>query len=151
MKVSDYLSENGIGIEKSIRNREEVLRRLSEILCETGLDYDIETLVSELAEREQLGSTGIGCGIALPHVYLDVDDLCAAMIRTEKGIDFDAVDDEPCRIFFLIVGDKENREPYITLLSQISRVIKHQSARDEILLAATPADILGAIQKAESA
>ena len=150
MKVSDYVTEDRISIEPDLETRDDVLRRLAEILCNTGLDKDVDSLLADLIEREDLGSTGIGGGIALPHIYLDVDDLHVAMIRTEKEIDFDAVDDEPCRIFFLIVGDKDAREPYLVLLSQISRFIRHQSAREEILKAATPAEILDALLRAES-
>jgi len=149
LKVSSYLSEDTISIEKNIKNRQEVLRRLAEILCDAGLNQDVEELVAQLLERERLGSTCIGCGIALPHLYLDVDDLHVAMVRTDNGVDFDAMDDEPCRIFFLIIGKKDNTEPYIALLSQISRILKRRSARDGILQAQSPAEVLEAIRAAE--
>ena len=149
MKVSTYLSEDKISIEKNIKNREQLLKRLAEILCDAGLNQDVEELVDQLMERERLGSTSIGCGIALPHVYLDVDDLQVAMVRTHNGVDFEAMDDEPCRIFFLIIGKKDNTEPYIALLSQISRMLKRQSARDGILQAQSPAEILEAIRATE--
>jgi len=149
LMVSTYLSEDKISIEKNIKNREQLLKRLAEILCDAGLNQDVEELVDQLMERERLGSTCIGHGIALPHLYLEVDDLQVAMVRTHNGVDFEAMDGEPCRIFFLIIGKKDNTEPYIALLSQISRMLKRQSAREGILQAQSPAEVLEAIRAAE--
>lgn len=96
---------------------------------------DPELLLEMLKRRESLGSTGIGKGVAIPHGRsLAISELRVLFAVSKRGIDFDAIDDEPVHIFFLIVAppqDKHNE--YLPLLGKIAELVKEKKVRDRLL------------------
>ena len=153
LPLVEYLTVDRVSIEADLKSRDDVLQRLARLLCqskdaEPALRNNQEGVLSEIKKREVLGSTGIGGGIALPHIYLDVEKLYVAMVRTEKGVDFNALDEQPCRVFLLIIASKDHRQQYIQLLSQISRLMKVPSTREAILKAKSEPEIIRIIRDA---
>lgn len=149
MKLSDLLAEDKIHLNGKIKNRDEAVHKLVE-LVENGFDH--ETIFNSVLEREKLGSTGIGKGVAVPHVRLDsVARPEIAFMRIRKPIDFEAVDSEPCSLFFLVLGptQKEMQGMYLQTMATISRLMRNSDLRDELLSAATPADVLNTIRISE--
>jgi PTS system fructose-specific IIC component len=101
-------------------------------------------------EREKLMSTGIGKGFALPHGKTNsIKEIVAAFGKTINPVDFQASDDEPARLIFLLVGKDNLVGPHIKLLSRISRIMIREEAREKLLLANTPEEIYKCILEEE--
>ncbi|MGQ9608710.1 MAG: PTS sugar transporter subunit IIA, partial [bacterium] len=101
-------------------------------------------------EREELGTTGIGEGIAVPHGKSEaVDRVVAAFGRSEKGINFDSVDNQPVHLFFLLVAPVGSSGPHLLALARISRLLKSREIREKLMKAKTSADILKVLQSEE--
>lgn len=100
-------------------------------------------LAESIFEREQLMSTGIGLGVGVPHVrLLQVTDIFAAVGVTKEPIrDYEALDNEPVSIIFMIIAGRDQHTAYIKVLSQISRLLKNQQIRNTLLSATTPEQI----------
>ena len=106
-------------------DRAEVLRAFAERIAERGLVRDAETLYQRLAEREDLGSTGIGGGIAIPHCKIDgLKQGMVAVGRVRDGVDFGAADGQPVRLFFLVISPSQAPAEHLQALAAISRWIK---------------------------
>lgn len=149
MKLSNLLAEEKIRLDEKIKNRDEAVHKLVEIV-EDSLDH--ETIFNAVLEREKLGSTGIGKGVAVPHVRLDSVAMPeVAFMRIKKPIDFEAVDSEPCALFFLILGParEDSQETYLQTMATISRLMRNPDLRDQLLSAKTPTDILNIINTSE--
>ena len=125
MKISDVLDKRAIKIGLKSTTKEDALKELVDILAEVENIGDPKNILKALVERENLGSTGIGQGIAIPHGKTDkVSRLVAVMGTSKHGVDFDALDGEPVYIFFLLVAPKETAGPHLKALAQISRLLR---------------------------
>lgn len=99
-----------------------------------------EALYDVLLERERLASTGIGSGVAIPHGRYDgVEELRAAIAICPTGVEFDAVDDLPVKIIVAIVGPKSMPQKHLAALAGVSRVLRNEERRSEVLRAADDA------------
>jgi fructose-specific phosphotransferase system IIA component len=106
-------------------DRAQVLRAFAERIAGQGLVSDPEALFQKLWEREQLGSTAIGGGIAIPHCKVDrLKSGVVAVGRVEEGVDFGAADGQPVRLFFLVVSPSHSPAEHLQILAAISRWIK---------------------------
>lgn len=118
------------------------LRDLAERLHERGVVDDPEHLYQKLWEREQLGSTGIGGGVAIPHCKLSgLDDVVVAVGISRSGIDFGAVDDLPVRLFFLVVSPMKAPAAHLQSLASISKWVKADAHVERILSLDDPHEI----------
>jgi PTS system nitrogen regulatory IIA component len=106
-------------------DREDVLRTFAEQLAEQEVVDDAGELFRKLLEREQLGSTGIGSGVAIPHCKLDhLSEAVLAIGISRKGVEFGAMDAEPVRLFFLLVSPTDSPAIHLQVLAAISKWIK---------------------------
>jgi nitrogen PTS system EIIA component len=106
-------------------SKEEALKELVDVLSDVESIGDGRSIVKALVERESLGSTGIGQGIAIPHGKTDkVKRLVAVLGVSPKGVNFDALDGESVYIFFLLVAPKNTAGPHLKALAQISRLLR---------------------------
>jgi PTS system nitrogen regulatory IIA component len=125
MKISEVLDPRAIKIGLKAMAKEEVLKELVGILAQVENIGDPKNILKALIERESLGSTGIGQGIAIPHGKTDkVSRLVAVLGISKTGVNFDALDGEPVYIFFLLVAPKETAGPHLKALAQISRLLR---------------------------
>lgn len=125
MKITEILPKRGIKMGMEAVDKPEALKELVELLASVKDIGDKKSLVKGLLDREKLGSTGIGQGIAIPHAKTDkVHDIVAVMGISRKGVDFDALDGEPVYIFFLLVAPRESAGPHLKALAQISRLLR---------------------------
>ena len=137
-KLTDYLSPQAIELDVDASLKEDVLARLVEILVRNGRLPAQNTLLESLVEREGLGSTGVGHGVAIPHARSDeIQGFAIALGRTREAVDFDAVDGQPTRIFFLLVGPEKDGNEHLVLLARIARIMKDARTREQLLNAAT--------------
>lgn len=105
MKISEFISEKEIIIGMKATEKQAALDELLQVLEKNNLIQDRKQVLDILLEREKLGSTGIGQGIAVPHAKTDqVKNLVCALGTSEKGINFDSLDGEPVYIIFLVLA-----------------------------------------------
>ena len=116
-----------------------VLREIAR-LCAGALDgVTPDEVESGLREREDMGTTGFGRGIAIPHCRLEsASEFAVGVVSVPDGVSFEAMDDAPVRLLVFIVGPKENSSDHIKVLSTISRVLSDASAVEEMVAARNP-------------
>lgn len=134
MRLDSLTDPELIFPEIDASDREEILRDLSDRLAEHDVIGDSEELYSKLMEREQLGSTGVGAGVAIPHCKLaDLSRVVLAIGITRRGVDFGAIDTKPVRLFFLVVSPTDAPAVHLQVLAAISRWLKQDSHASRVL------------------
>lgn len=142
MRIADYLTENDILTKLHATTREGVIREMVAHLKETGRIDDADALVEILLDRETLGSTGIGHGVAIPHGRLSgLGEILLVFGRSPEGVDFDAHDGEPVKIFFLLVAPEDSAGLHLKTLARISRIVKNPECRKALLNSADQASL----------
>jgi len=132
--LHDYLDENRIIIRNTAR-KEDVLNDLVESMRDANTVMDIDALRAGIFEREKLMSTGIGLGIAIPHVRLDsVSDLTMSVMVVRNGIpDYLSLDDIPVRLVFLLAAHSDQHAEYLRVLSRLSIILKDADFREHLI------------------
>jgi PTS system nitrogen regulatory IIA component len=135
MKILDVLPKEAIIPDLKSRTKNEVLEELVGPLAHLA-GMSRKELVGVLLERERLGSTGIGGGIGIPHGKLkDLDNLMIGFGLSRKGVDFESLDGEPTRIFFLLVTPENSTGLHLKMLARISRILKNEPFKERLLRA----------------
>ena len=143
MKIVDYLDARLIAFLNAA-GRDAAIDELIDLLDRGGKLPDRNVFRAAILHREQLVSTGIGMGIALPHAKLsDLDDFFIAIgIQRKKGIEWNALDKAPVRLIFLIGGPDNRQSEYLQILSQLTTAIKEVELRKEMLQAESVEEVL---------
>jgi PTS system nitrogen regulatory IIA component len=138
-----FITEKRIGCNVEAASKKRVLELLGQRLAETVPALTQDMVFDALVERERLGSTGLGKGIALPHARMpQVAKAVAAFIKLPKGIDFDAVDGEPVDLAFAMLVPKEATQGHLQLLAQLAKMfsdgefcaaLRHAESASELL------------------
>src|SRR5208283_2510962 len=129
MKLGDIIPEGFFVDDLKSTEKEDVIREMVQALVKTGrIDESTSgKVVKALMDREELGSTGIGAGVAVPHAKHDsITDLVGAFGRSRKGINFDALDGEPVHILFLLLSSKSASGAHLEALAYISRLVRDE-------------------------
>jgi len=141
--LADLLEIGTIKLELEARKKNEALQELVELLHRSGRIEDPQTALNGLIDRERLSSTGIGSGIAIPHLLSpDVKRTFMAFGRKQEGLRFDSVDNQPVTLIFLVVGPKQQEYAHLRLLSRMSRLLHDDGFHRSLLEADTPEEIL---------
>jgi len=136
VQIIDMFKKEYIIEELKAKSKRAVLAELSEIFTHYHSGIQGEAMVEVLLDREKLGSTGIGDGIAIPHGKLKgLDHLVIAFGRSREGIDFDAIDGKPVHIFFLLMAPESSTGQHLKALAKISRMLKDQEFRSSLMSA----------------
>ena len=127
MKISDIMSVHSIALSVKAKNKRLLLQEISQ-LASNITHIDERTIFDALLERENLGSTGFGNGVALPHGRLsELDKVHGFFIKTATPVDFSAIDDKPIDLLFLLLSPESSGADHLTALAQISRILKDSS------------------------
>ncbi len=135
MRIKDFLSKDCIGLNLKEVKKKEHLTEMVEILVPIGkiMEDKVDEIIDKLMEREELGSTGIGQGIAIPHIKTEhVSTTTGALGVSEKGVDFDSLDGEPVFISFLLLTPQGATNEHLLAISEISHFLKDKFYRDEL-------------------
>lgn len=131
--IKDLLQENLIIEDIRATDKPGVLREFARLLKSTGRIRNEEELVHVLTERESLGSTGIGNGVAIPHGKLSaLDGMIVAFGRSFSGIEYQSLDTEPVHLFFLLVTPDDKPGDHLKALARISRILKNPELRENL-------------------
>lgn len=147
MKILDVLSKDAINIDLKARDKKGVIDELvAPVAAIAGASQ--EGLVKVLMERERLGSTGIGGGIGIPHGKLkDIESLMLGFGISRRGVDFESMDGRPTHIFFLLLTPENSAGVHLKLLARISRLLKNDAFKEQLMAANFPDDIVSAIRE----
>ena len=134
VKILDFLCDRCIIPNLNSKSKEEALVSLAKRVSEIEPALDQNAVLFVLKEREQLGSTGIGGGVAIPHgKFPELDHMLIVVGRSPEGIPFDAMDNRPVHIMFLLLAPDNSTTPYLKILAQISRLLKTQEVHQRIM------------------
>jgi nitrogen PTS system EIIA component len=134
MRIEEVLKESCVIADIKERTKEGALTELVEALKEADLVSDVGNVVRVILDREKLGSTGIGDGIAIPHGKLkDIHTILCAFGKSAEGVNFDSVDERPVHIFFLLLAPEESASLHLKMLSRISRILRDPSFRRRLV------------------
>lgn len=128
MALIDLINEDVVKVPLTSTSKPEIIRELIQILADKGTIEDAEKVYNAIMDREAQGSTGLEQGIAVPHAKTDaVTDLTIAIGISPKGVDFESLDNEPSKIFFLMLAPPNKSGPHIEALSEIAKLTKSKS------------------------
>ena len=134
VKLSELISPDAVVADMTAADKDAALVELTEALISSGCMQDRDEVLRILQERENLGSTGIGDGVAIPHGKLkDLDRLVMSFGRSRKGVDFDSMDGKPAHLFFLLIAPEESVGIHLKTLARISKLLKDQGVRKKLL------------------
>ena len=151
MLLSELLSAERVKVPLDSRTKSDVLQELVELVTSGRNSADTGAILSSVREREMVLSTGVGGGVAIPHGKTPhIDQLVLAAGVAPEPIDFDALDGKPVRLFFLLLGPESASGAHVKALSRISRMLRRESLRTDLLAARAPEDFLRMIRDSEA-
>ena len=143
MDLRKILNPELIKLDLEGQNKNDVIEELLDILMNTGKIKDREAALKAVLEREEKMSTGIQHGVAIPHGKCDaVNELVACLGIKKDGVDFDALDGEPSRIFIMTLSPISRTGPHVQFLASVSQLLKNDEQREQILSAESVDDII---------
>nr|WP_320194092.1 PTS sugar transporter subunit IIA [uncultured Desulfobacter sp.] len=141
MKISDILKLDAIIADLKAKNKTEAIEELSQAVSPVA-GAEAEDVSAVLLEREHLGSTGIGGGIAIPHGKLEtVKSIAVGFGRSIKGIEFNSLDNRPVHLFFLLLTPEHSTGGHLKVLAQISKLLKMDQFKERLLAAGSQEQI----------
>ena len=150
IKLYRALKENLINLELQGKNKNEVIAELVELLGKSRKIRNKKLFFKAILEREKLGSTGIGNGVAIPHAKSDgVKDFIIAFARKDSGIDFGALDGEKTYLFFALASSRNAVGGHLKILAEISRLVRDKFIVELLKKAKNKKEILKIILDAE--
>jgi mannitol/fructose-specific phosphotransferase system IIA component (Ntr-type) len=150
MKLTERLTEQSVIVDSQKATWRDVVGEMVDRLCTVhGLDAR-DRIMAAVTDREKLMSTGIGCGLAVPHAKLDfLDEMLIAACSVKRGLECDAIDQQPVYLLFLILSPAKTVGPHIRALSAISRLLSDADIRRNLILAESPSEFYAALVAGE--
>jgi PTS system nitrogen regulatory IIA component len=143
MKFSELINKNYIIPEFKGSTKKQVLEELVEALASNNVEIDKVVLLNALLEREKLGSTGIGDGVAIPHGKLNgLDNIILLFGKSGQGVDFDAIDRKPVCMVFLLVAPADSAGLHLKALARLSRMLREKEFKNSLLMASDAETLL---------
>ena len=134
MKLTEIIEENNIIPELKAKDKKGVLEELAAVISRHEPSIDKGALVKVLVERERLGSTGIGDGVAIPHGKMNgVSRPIISFGRSRQGLDFDSMDGQPAYLFFLLIAPEDSSSVHLQVLAKIAKILKNRDFRKKLM------------------
>ncbi len=153
MKFADFVCQEAIRAQLTAEDKESVIRELVGALVESGkvATSDSEDIVRAIIKREELGSTGIGRGVAVPHTkHPSVERLVGTVGISHEGVDFDSLDGEKVQLLFLLVSPPDRPGDHLRALENISRQLRDDMFCKFLKQAKTSEDICQLLEEADN-
>jgi PTS system nitrogen regulatory IIA component len=152
MKIMDICRKEYIIEELKAKTKRDVLAELSRVIHRENGATSQEDIVKTLLDREKLGSTGIGDGIAIPHGKLaDLDELIVTFGRSKEGVDFDSMDGKPANLFFLLLAPENTTGLHLKTLAKISKMLKDNAFKKKLMDARSKEELYSIIADKDNA
>lgn len=153
MKFADFICVDAINAQLEADEKEAVIREMIGSLVSAGkiAEDNRDDIVAAVMKREELGSTGIGRGVAVPHTkHASVEKLVGTVAVSEAGVDFDSLDGEKVQLFFLLVSPPDRPGDHLRALENISRRLRDDQFCKFLKQAKTPADVQQLLEEADN-
>ena len=142
MKITEMLKREFVLEQLKAGNKQDALAELAGVFAQGRINVDSEAMLRVLLDRERLGSTGIGDGIAIPHGKLPgLEEMVVSFGRSREGIAFEAMDGKPVHLFFLLMAPENSAGLHLKALAKISRMLKDANFRKNLLEAKMQEDL----------
>jgi fructose-specific phosphotransferase system IIA component len=150
--LTDLLTIDRIRVPLRATTKDDVLREMVDLLASNDHIEARDDILRAVREREAVLSTGVGNGVAIPHGKSPVvPELRMAAATMAKPVEYDALDGQPVRLLFMLVGPETAAGPHIKALSRISRLVRKDQVRGQLYAAASAEDFYRLLQEAERA
>ena len=150
MKIMDFLCQEAIILDLKAQDKESAVNEMVDALTKLKKIKNSKEAIEALMQREKLGSTGIGQGVAIPHSRCDfIKEQIAMLAISKKGVEFSALDGNPVNIIFLLLCPGDSKGEHLQAMAKISKMLKDKYLRKAVLEANTTQDVLSIIQKAD--
>jgi len=150
-KVAALLRPETINLNLQSRQKAPALREVAELLQRTGCVGNFEAFFQEILDRERVSNTALGHDVAIPHARTEqCSDILIAVGRSKDGIDFEAKDNQPVRLIFLIGTPKQMVTDYLRVVGNLARLLRQDQVRQQLLDAPDAASFIKAVEKAEA-
>jgi PTS system fructose-specific IIA component/PTS system nitrogen regulatory IIA component len=153
MKFADFVSIDAIRSDLQADSKDDVVREMTQALLEAGKisSGEVESIVKAIMKREELGSTGIGRGVAVPHTkHPSVDRLVGTVAVSRNGVDFESLDGEKVQLFFLLISPPDRPGEHLRALENISRQLRDDMFCKFLKQAKTKEDIQQLLEEADN-
>lgn len=151
MKITEMLAPDLVLAELGGQTKPQILQELAAGMAAHHREIDLAELTAVLSERERLGSTAIGDGIAIPHGKLrGVKQILGGFGRSVPGVDFESLDGGPTHLFFLLVAPEDSASLHLKGLARVSRLFKDHTFRDRLMKARDAAELYRLIVEEDS-
>ena len=142
MRLEQILKLEYLNDDLQAKNKTEALAELSEMVIKGPLKLNKSQIFDVLQQREKLGSTGIGDGVAIPHGKIgDLEELIVAFGRSRNGVAFDSIDGKPVHLFFLLLAPENCTGQHLKALAKISKMLKAGNFRRKLMDAKSNSDL----------
>jgi len=150
VKISNIMNEEFVNLSLESDTKERVIEEMANVVLRRKNVQDRGRFLQAILDRENLESTGIGRGIAIPHARTDaIDEMVVVFGRSKMGVDFSSIDGKPAQIFFLIVAPEKDKSAYINVLARLSRLLRKEEFRRNLEQAQSPDKVIELIAKNE--
>lgn len=150
MVLADTIIKDCVVCELNSKEKSEIIDELSSNLSSYIEEVSREDVLTSILEREKLGSTGIGYGVAIPHGKVEgISKVYISFGRSTDGVDFDSIDDKPAHLFFLIIAPMDSSALHLKALASISGLLKEEQFRKQLMKAKDSAEIYNIIIEGE--
>ncbi|MCX5779145.1 MAG: PTS sugar transporter subunit IIA [Elusimicrobia bacterium] len=151
MKILDFLCKDAITVALKATDKKAAIIELTEMLAKAKKLKKAPEIIETVLEREKLGSTGIGQGVAIPHGKTDIlTEQIGALGISQKGVEFNSLDGEPVHLLFLLVGPADTAGQHLKALSRISRLLKDRFIRQALRESKTVAEAVAIIEQEDA-
>lgn len=148
MKLSKFCEEGLVSFHMKAATKGAVIDELVSLAATSNMVKDPDQLLSDIREREELVTTGVGYGVAFPHAKTrSVKGIVIAFGRSDTGVDFDAMDHKPVNLFFLIAAPEDAIGAHLNVMARLSFLMKSAENRQKLMEASSPGDVLALIDK----
>ena len=142
MQLEQIFKIEFINADLSANNKDEALAEMVNTIIRGGVKIDSSSIIEILKQRENLGSTGIGDGVAIPHGKISaLNDIIVAFGRSIEGIAFDSLDGKPVHLLFLLLAPENSAGQHLKILAKISKMLKDVNFRKKLLKAKSQNDL----------
>ena len=133
VRLQEVLSADRIETACQLSSKKRLMEKITSLLLQGRSQLDRKTVLQTLIERERLGSTGIGHGVALPHGRINgLDDVIGAVVILENPLDYDAIDNQPIKLAFGLLVPAEANEQHLKILAYLARLFSDETLRDRV-------------------
>ncbi|MFH1006205.1 MAG: PTS sugar transporter subunit IIA [Candidatus Latescibacterota bacterium] len=151
MNLYEMIDASNVVLNLEGKDRRTIIHKVLQQLHGANETIDPEDALEKVLKREELGGTGIGFGVAVPHARISsAKEIVVAVGIAPKGIDFEAMDGQPARLIFLVLAPEKEAETYLKVMARISRLMRKEEVREALLACERESEVAAIIERYEA-